>query len=186
MALKIQAAARLRAAASLSDADAKRIFKAFLAADVAKKDIPKISYKKGPKKVILRGFGTEGVASDKELKRYNPSWTSEMLIEYLEANGAHIVKAAAQVNAAKLNKLEVYEALEELGIESGKLVENTPKYMRLSIRPDQHKDVVAKLSKEYGHPKTAGDDSMWKLHDKEFAHAGQILVRPDSITIYLS
>lgn len=186
MKIQINAAARLMAATSLSDADAKRIFKAFLAEDVSKKDIAKISYKKGPKKVILRGFGTEGVASDKELKRYNPSWTSEMLIEYLEANGARMVKASAHVKAAKLNKLEVYEALEELGIEPGKLVENTPSYMRLAIRPDQHKDVVAKLSKQFGHPKTVGNESMWKLHDKEFAHAGQILVKPDSITVYLS
>jgi hypothetical protein len=186
MKIQINAAQRLKAAVVLSDADAKKIFKAFLAEDVAKKDITKITYKKGPKKVILRGFGTEGVASDKELKRYNPAWTSEALINYLEENGARAVKASAQVSAGKLNKLEVYEALEKLGIEPGKLIENTPSFMRLAIKPTDHRDVVAKLSSEYGHPKKAGDDLMWQIHDAEFARAGQILVKPDSISVYLS
>lgn len=102
--IQTKAVARLQvvAATALSDADAKKIFKAFLAEDVSPKEVAKISFKVGPKKIILRGFGAEGVASDKELKRYNPKWTAAMLQEYLEAHGAKRVKASAVEAASRV------------------------------------------------------------------------------------
>lgn len=110
MAVQINAATRLMAATALTDADAKKIFKAFLAEDVSPKEVSKITYKMGPKKLILRLNGTEGVASDKELKRYNPAWTSALLKEYLDSKGAKKVTAATYTRVADIKVNEIKTA----------------------------------------------------------------------------